>query len=133
VAFIRTKRSTERTALFTVRVNGTILRRLTSWGMSAGQPDYSPNGRWIAFYAQGQTTVELTHPNGRGLHVIANDPVSYGSLSFSTNGKKITVSHRVSNNANPDIYEMNIDGTRVRKVTATHRYESAPDWGPQPK
>jgi hypothetical protein len=28
---------------------------------------------------------------------------------------------------------MNIDGTHVQKVTDTTRYESAPDWGPNPR
>ena len=132
LAFTRTKRSSERTALFTVRVNGADLRRITSWRISPGQPDYSPDGRWIAFYAKDQSTVQLIHPSGRGRHVIANDPVSYSSLSFSPNGRKITVGHRFSDPGNPDIYTMNLDGTHVRDVTNTNGYESAPDWGPQP-
>ena len=131
VAFTRTRTSDGHTALFTVRTDGSRLRRLTAWKHDAGQPDWSPDGHWIAIYMDSQAHVGLIHPDGEGLHVIASDPFSYGSLSFSPDGTKITVSHRISEDANPDVYTMNVDGTGLQNVTNTAGYESAPDWGPR--
>jgi len=43
----------DRTAVFTVRADGSHLRRLTAWAMDAGEADWSPDGRRI---------VLVTHP-----------------------------------------------------------------------
>ena len=37
------------TALFVVNVDGSGLRRLTSWGLGGFRASWSPDGRWIAF------------------------------------------------------------------------------------
>lgn len=42
-------------AIFTVRLDGTGLKRLTPWRIDADQPDWSPNGRWIAFRTQSSS------------------------------------------------------------------------------
>jgi TolB protein len=132
LAFGRTKLSTGHTAIFTIRLDGSGLRRITPWKRDARQPDWSPDGRWLAFYMNSQQDVALVHPNGKGLHIIASAPFSWSSLSFSPDGSKITVGHRVTETANGDIYTMNVDGTHLQDITNTVRHESAADWGPRP-
>jgi Tol biopolymer transport system component len=132
LAFNRTKLSTGHTAVFTIGLDGSGLRRITPWKRDAGQPDWSPDGRWLAFYMNAQQDVALVHPNGTGLHIIASAPFSWSSLSFSPNGNKITVGHRLTETANGDIYTMNMDGAHLQDITNTMRHESAPDWGPRP-
>jgi TolB protein len=132
LAFSRTKRSTGHTAVFTIGLDGSGLRRITPWKRDAGQPDWSADGRWLAFYMNAQQDVALVHPNGKRLHAIASAPFSWSSLSFSPNGNKITVGHRLTETTLGDIYTMNVDGTHLQDITNTMRHESAPDWGPPP-
>ncbi len=133
LAFVRRRVSTDHSAIFSVRLDGTGLRRVTPWRLDAGQPDWSPDGRWIAFY--GPTTsdirhVSLVHPDGSGVHVITSGPGTWGSLSFSPNGRKITASHSPALIA--DVYTMNVDGSGLTDITNSNHFESAPDWGPRP-
>jgi TolB protein len=134
IVFTRLQRNSERDAIFTIRADGTELRRLTPWRVEGwGQPDWSPDRRWIAAPINSQQDVALIHPNGTGLHIILSQPFSWSSLSFSPDGKKITVGHRLFENANPDLYTVNVDGTHPRRILKTPEYESAPDWGPAPR
>ncbi len=136
LAFVRANYDTGHSAIFIVRLDGTGLHRITPWRLDAGQPDWSPNGRWIAFY--GPTTsdfrhVTLVHPNGSGLHIVASEPDTYGSLSFSPSGTRLTVSHSPGTGTagNSDVFTINIDGTNMQNVTDSNGFESAPDWGPR--
>jgi TolB protein len=137
LAFVRQRLSTDHSAIFTVRLDGTRLRRITPWRLDAGQPDWSPNGRWIAFYGPTSSDirhVSLVHPNGHGLHIITSGAGTWGSLSFSPNGRRITASHSpgFGPSGNADVYTMKVDGTDLQDVTSSDTFESAPDWGPRP-
>jgi TolB protein len=126
-------------AIFTIRLDGTGLKRLTPWRIDADQPDWSPNGRWIAFRTQQQSdtkgNIALVHPDGTGFHRITHsqDKRKWLSCSFSPNGKKIQAG-RVPGRGkagNADIFVMNIDGTGRRNLTRSGPWESASDWGPR--
>lgn len=133
LAFDRLRRDTDQNAIFTVRVDGSALRRVTPWRVNGwGQPDWSPDGRWLAFAMNSMQDVALMHPDGTGIHIIASQPFSWSSLSFSPDGNQITVGHRLVETGNPDIYTVNVNGTALRDITNTSAYESAPDWGPRP-
>jgi TolB protein len=143
LAFERHSRSTDHHAIFTVRLDGSGLRRITPWRLDAAQPDYSPDGRWIVFrsHETSDTTGDICLVTARGtkLHQVTREPAGtrkWGSVSFSPNGRRITASSAavVDGEAQlPDVYTFKIDGTEVRDVTRTpDTWESAPDWGPQP-
>jgi Tol biopolymer transport system component len=130
-------------AIFTVRLDGTGLHRITPWRLDAAQPDWSPNGRWIVFH-QDQvdnpetSNVWLVHPNGTGGHRVTHDLGGSGTwlgTTFSPNGRKITAARTngVGTAGNADLYVMNIDGSGLRNITLSTRWESTPDWGPQPR
>jgi TolB protein len=142
LAFERFDRQTDHQAIFTVRLDGTGLRRITPWRLDASQPDYSPNGRWILFRSHEESdtlgNIVLVHPTGTGRHAVTHTPDGTGkwqSGSFSPNGKKITAGKApgVGPAANADVYVMNIDGSGRRNVTKSTPWESAPDWGPARK
>ena len=132
---IDTKR--EMHALFTTRLDGTGLRRLTPWHMDAAQPDWSPQGRWIVFRTQEQSetqgNIALVHPNGTGRHLITHGGSTHKWLSctFSPNGKRITAARApgFGSASNADVYTMNKDGSQRQNVTHSNAWESAPDWG----
>jgi Tol biopolymer transport system component len=126
-------------AIFTIRLDGTGLNRLMPSRIDADQPDWSPNGRWIAFRTQQQSdtkgNIALVHPDGTGFHRITHGHGKFKwlSCSFSPNGQKI-VAGRVPGSgktANADVYVMRIDGSDRRNLTQSGPWESAPDWGPR--
>jgi dipeptidyl aminopeptidase/acylaminoacyl peptidase len=140
LAFERVDHQREKHAVFTVRLDGTGLRRLSPWRMDAAQPDWSPNGRWIVFRTQEQSDTRgnlvLVHPDGTGLHVITHGGNTYKwlSCSFSPNGRQITAARAPGDGAtdNADVYTMKLDGSGRTNITnSTDAWESAPDWGPR--
>jgi Tol biopolymer transport system component len=142
LVFERVDSKRERHAVFTVRLDGSGLRRLTPWRLDASQPDWSPNGRWIAFRTQEQSetrgNIALVHPNGAGLHRITHGGHRYKwlSCSFSPDGKQITAARVPGSGAtdDADVYVMRADGSARTNITrSTNAWESAPDWGPRPE
>lgn len=63
-------------AVFTIRRDGTGERRLTEWSLSAGSPDWSPDGRWIVFStgygSGGRAELVRMRPDGSDLRVVAS-------------------------------------------------------------
>lgn len=66
----------DRTAVFTVRADGSQRRRVTPWSMVAGEADWSPDGRTLVFvthplivfnFDQVVSNLYTVRPNGRGL------------------------------------------------------------------
>jgi TolB protein len=126
-------------AIFTIRLDGSKLKRVTPWRVDASQPDWSPNGRWIVFRTQKDAdtkgNIALVHPDGTGLHRITHGHGKHKwlSCSFSPSGKRI-VAGRVPGSGqagNADVYVMNLKGNKRRNVTKSGAWESAPDWGPR--
>jgi TolB protein len=128
-------------ALFTVRSDGSMARRITPWSLNAGDhPDWSPDGRWIVFRtfpADGSSRIYIEHPDGsRRTLLLYGDPdgVTYYSSSWSPDGTSITiaVSPGTGPDGSPDVWTV-----RVRKgkavswwpVTRTDSWDSAADWG----
>jgi TolB protein len=62
-----------RTALYVVHADGSGLRRLTSWGLDAGTPSWSPDGSRIAFSSLDHAVIDrpsqvfLIDPDGSNL------------------------------------------------------------------
>ena len=137
LVFERIDSKREKQAVFTIRLDGTGLRRLTPWRMDAAQPDWSPNGRWIVFrtQAESETTgnIGLVRPNGTGRHLITHSGSNHKwlSCSFSPNGRRITAARvpGFGTAGNADVYTMNKNGSDRRNVTHSNAWESAPDWG----
>jgi Tol biopolymer transport system component len=66
----------DRTAVITVRADGSQRRRVTPWSMLAGEADWSPNGRTLVFvthplivfnFDDVVSNLYTAHPNGHGL------------------------------------------------------------------
>jgi TolB protein len=141
LAFERFSQTRGHQAVFTVRLDGTGLRRITPWWLDASQPDYSPDGRWILFRTRENSDVsgniQLVRPNGAHRHTVTHARSGHGkwlSASFSPNGRRITAGHtRVvdGQQLNADVFTFRLDGSGRRNVTATpNKWESAVDWGP---
>lgn len=68
LAFERFSEARGHQAIFTVRLDGTGVRRITPWNLDASQQYYSPDGQWIAFRSNEPSDIKgniwLVRPNG---------------------------------------------------------------------
>jgi TolB protein len=128
-----------RDAVFVMKSDGSRPHRLTPWALRAGQPDWSPNGRQILFYANwdGPSTVSAnlytTGLNETGLRQLTHargGMEQHLSATFSPDGKWIAFS-RTKNGGNADVFVMRPNGTHVRNVTRSAIWDSGVDWGPR--
>ncbi len=121
-------------ALFVVDVDGTNLRRITSWGFSGSGGSWSPNGQWILFNNLNGNLFVI-HPDGTGL---AQIPIVTGlGRSFakhpgwSPDGMRIVFTMlSKSTGYQEDIFTARLDGTGLTQVTDTPAIEEFVDWGP---
>jgi TolB protein len=134
LVFARSDFRRGKSAVFTIRVDGTRLHRITPWRMNAGGSlDWSPNGRWVLF--QNHTggvhlsTIWLMRPNGENRHPItttAGGTVTWESGSFSPDGQRIVVVQGAS------ISVLSKRGDILQTITAS-AVDGDPDWGSRPK
>ncbi len=139
IAFVRlnsTAKPRNGHAVFVINADGTGVRQLTPWRMQAGDhPDWSPDGRWILFRSPevglAGTDLYRVHPNGTGLKRLTNtkQDIDMLSASYSPDGRSIVFS-QTGKGGLPDLWVMRADGTKVRQLTRSAKWDSAPDWGP---
>jgi TolB protein len=129
---------TLRVAVFVMNADGSGARRVTPWGLRAGDhPDWSPVGQRILVTTnvEGPSSVSSNKysvkPDGTGLHALTHatgGSVQWMSSSYSPDGKWIVVARRTAVE-NASVWVMHADGTHARPVTHAHySWDSAPDW-----
>jgi len=144
---VRSARPRDGVALWILDVSSGKERRITPFPLAAGDtPDWSPDGRRILFHdnldgTEGVSANLFTvRPDGTGLGQLtfADDGITqHLGSSYSPDGQKIVFGLRrpTSGGTEPgaaDVFVMRVDGSHVRNLTRTGRYDSYPDWGPRP-
>jgi dipeptidyl aminopeptidase/acylaminoacyl peptidase len=134
---------------FTVKLNGSDLRRLTPVGMDMNfEPArWSPQGNEIVFSAHTpdgsyRSSIWAVHWDGSGLRQIpiascggaVSDPNSFGCThpAWSPDGKKIIFARFSAATGDRDIFTVNADGSGPSQITDTPLSEELPDWGTHP-
>ena len=122
--------------------DGGAQRRITPWELGAASPDWSPDGSRIAFASAGghSPSLYVVRADGSGRQkVLQGDTRSTVGLiqqpAWSPDGRRIAFaaqpqlssSHRISQ---LDLFSIDADGSRLRAITRTSAYESAPAWAP---
>jgi len=106
------------TQLFTVRRDGHDLRQVTHGPDEAATPDWSPDGRWLA-YSLNECTIALVRADGTGQRAIPSQTSPDGcetDPAFTPDGRHL-VFERYDPAANDDaIWIMNLDGNGRRRV-----------------
>ena len=150
LVFARFDHATDPDGIYTVKSDGTSLRRVTPPGTALG-PDsggnWSPQGNAIVFArritADRRTTLWVVHADGNGLHQIQvqdplacggpiSDPTATGCFDphWSPDGNKIVFT-TFTTATGRDIYTINADGTAPTRVTHAGD-DHFPDWGTHP-
>ena len=132
VVFMRTKPGIQPDgagALFVVDADGGSPVRITPWGASFLDNDWSPDGKWIVFQRPyGQ--LFLVHPDGSDLHRIPLElPRGAGArtASWSPDGEWIVFAMQQASEAT--IWAVRPDGSDLQSVTTPHRVDAIwPHW-----
>jgi Tol biopolymer transport system component len=115
-------------------------RRALITDMDAVLPAWSPDGSQIAFVMRGDLYVIA--PNGSGLRRLTLNPVltwtpwGTGPFAWSPDGQRIAfVSERSSGGGDrigalQEIYVINADGSRERRLTRNSVMDMEPSWSP---
>jgi Tol biopolymer transport system component len=120
-------------AVWTMRADGSSLKRLTEPRLRAVWPDWSPDGKRILFSDHcciPHSNLWTVRPSGAGLRKLTHVPSDrdLGFASFSPNGRKIEALFFT-----PDgqfLRKMRADGSHPRRITGHEAFLS--DWGPGP-
>ena len=103
--------------IFTVRSNGKDLRQLTHVDGDAAVPDWSPDGRRIAF-ALNECSVAVMDADGSDMDVIASDPdLCQGDPSYTPDGARLLFVRFDPVADVEEIWSMKTDGSDRRFVT----------------
>jgi TolB protein len=88
IAFSGTPRSEEKYGIWTIRSDGTDLRRLTTHYRD-GSPSYSPDGRWIAFQRRrGDKGIVMMRADGTRERTLSNTFFNFAP-AFAPAGDRI--------------------------------------------
>lgn len=147
LVFQRDRYTTPETyAIFTVAIDGSDLRQVTPWALSAANPAWSPDGTLIAFNTPAEQApfveqhIDVIHPDGTGLtqltsgmSVSPDGTEASNHPSWSPDGSQIVFAHRPGTTGPlPDLYVMNRDGSGLHVIAGTPLRENGPNWGPEP-
>jgi TolB protein len=117
-----------------MNADGTNRTRLTNNPADDSYPDWSPDGKKIAFMSNRVDPPSnkyeiyvMNAADGSGKTNISNNPGHDGTPSWSPDGEKIAfLCEREHNN---EICIMNADGSEQTNMTNNNDNDAQPDWG----
>src|SRR5262245_60160729 len=138
-----------RGAIFTIHPDGSGLTQVTHRGkvLLDDAPDWSPDGRWIAFMRRAglecscePSRIFKVRANGKHLLRLSHHPCVPGNCvedlfpAWSPNGKRIAFTRFDDDAGLVAIYVMRSDGTHEHRVPGTAKRDGqAPQWSPDGK
>lgn len=118
--------------IYTVRSDGTGLRRLTTWPHVDTSPAWSPDGRRIVFEREdGEGHAELFVISADGTNerqLTRNDETNDASPAWAPDGRTILFSRYVGENA--EIFAVDPQSATLRRLTTSPGYDGGAAWAP---
>jgi len=108
--------------LYTIRPDGSRLRQITHLdGGAAEAPDWSPDGRWLAFAISSgdlpPTRLAVVRPDGSGLTVLPIAAGYVGAPTFTADGRGVAFLRYVPAKDNWAVFTAGLDGSREHQLT----------------
>ena len=117
--------------VYTIKIDGDDLERLTNNVADDYAPKWSPNGRQIVFVSErdGNPEIYVMNRNGSDITRLIENPADDSDPSWSPDGQKIVFASNRDGNYNLYILDPNTKTVeRITDVDADDRY---PDWSPK--
>jgi Tol biopolymer transport system component len=119
--------------IFTVRPNGHDLRQITHVNGDAVRPDWSPDGRRIAFELDTPDSGSVAIMNADGSDMVVLPPApggGEGDPSFTPDGNRIVFERFVPDTNDDAIWSMNVDGSDRQRLASGPNGATDPNVSP---
>lgn len=143
IVFQSNRNDIDNTDIYTMTTNGKNLKRLTTAEGYDELPIWSPNGKQIVFSStrDGNYEIYIMEANGENQRNLSNHAGYDSHPNFSPDGKKIIFNSTrdmpnhdeimtFTRESNVELYEMDIDGGNVKRVTNYFSWDTYPDISP---
>ena len=122
-------------AIWSVAPAGGAPARLDVGFPAACDPDWSPNGRKIAFSAGPSSDalrIYVSDPAGAGAVAISHPPEGTTDFvpAWSPDGTRVVFERRSANRDSYNLVLVDADGTNERQLTHGHGFDGTPWWSP---
>lgn len=118
--------------IYTIRVDGTGLTRLTNSPGQDNTPSWSPDGQKIVFAHVSEPvdlwSIVVMNADGSDQQVIASESFPIISPAWSPDGK--TIAYGNGRDGPPDIWLMSASGSNPRRLTSSDTTDLTAEWSP---